>query len=98
MTAPPLDERPPLWDPARDDTLVCRRVIRETHDVSTFVFTAPKPRLFRFLPGQFLTFEFEIDGAAVSRCYTIASPPTRPDCVAITVKRKAGGRGLGLAA
>ncbi len=91
MSAPPLDERAPLWDPARDDTLVCRWVIGETHDVSTFVFTAPTPRLFRFLPGQFLTFEFAIDGTAVSRCYTIASPPTRPDTVAITVKRKAGG-------
>jgi ferredoxin-NADP reductase len=59
--------------------------------VKTFVFKALQPRLFRYLPGQFLTFEFEIGGERISRCYTLASPPTRPHLVAITVKRTRGG-------
>lgn len=81
----------PAWDPAADDRLVCRRVIEETHDVKTFVLAAPEPRQFRFAPGQFLTLALEIDGQPVSRCYTIASAPTRPHRVAITVKRVPGG-------
>jgi ferredoxin-NADP reductase len=86
-----LGAEPPFWDGEHDDTLVCRQVRAETHDVKTFVFAAPEPRRFRFLPGQFLTFGFAIEGRRAERCYTIASPPTRPNLVSITVKRKAGG-------
>jgi ferredoxin-NADP reductase len=82
---------PPAWDPDIDDTLVCRAVRDETHDVRTFVFGAPAPRLFRYKPGQFMTFHFAVDGAAIDRCYTLASTPTRPDLVSITVKRQPGG-------
>jgi glycine betaine catabolism B len=82
---------PPLWNTEHDDTLVCRQIRDETHDVKTFSFTAPEPRMFRFKPGQFLTFAFEIDGAVINRCYTVASSPTRPDMVSITVKRMPGG-------
>jgi ferredoxin-NADP reductase len=66
-------------------------VVPETHDITTFMFAAPAPRLFRFIPGQFLTFSFDIDGETVHRCYTVASSPTRPDLVSITVKRVPGG-------
>lgn len=45
------------WDGDRDDTLLCRAVRQETHDVRTFVFSAPAPRLFRYAPGQFITLE-----------------------------------------
>jgi ferredoxin-NADP reductase len=83
---------PPLWDSEVDDTLVCRAVRRETHDVATFVFEAPQPRVFSFRPGQFMTFEFEIGGERVNRCYTIASAPTRPHRLEITVKNTPGGR------
>ncbi len=79
------------WDPEQDDTLVCVAVRDETPDVKTFVFAADPPRRFAFQPGQFLTFTFPVDGRDVPRCYTIASPPTRPDRVAITVKRTADG-------
>lgn len=82
---------PQPWDPERDDQLVCVAVRDETHDVKTFVFAAPEPRRFEFRPGQFLTFDFEVDGREIPRCYTIASPPTRPDRVAISVKRQSGG-------
>jgi ferredoxin-NADP reductase len=82
---------PLLWDSEVDDVLVCRQVQVETHDVRTFVFSAPQPRRFHYKPGQFLTFAFEIDGQTVHRCYTLASSPTRPDRVWITVKRVHGG-------
>lgn len=89
-----MSEQPKLWDGEADDRLVCRAVVPETHDVTTFLFGAHEdvgPRLFRFEPGQFLTFAFPIDGGTVHRCYTIATPPTRPDLVGITVKRVPGG-------
>lgn len=77
----------PDWDPESDDSLVCVAVHNETHDVKTFTFAADPPRRFRFEAGQFLTFTFDADGRQLSRCYTIASPPTRPDRVQITSKR-----------
>jgi len=79
------------WSSDNDETLVCRAVRQETSDVKSFLFAASSPRRFQFKPGQFLTFSFEINGTTVNRCYTIASPPTRPYGVAITVKRVPGG-------
>ncbi len=90
LIAPPSPGAPPLWQNA-DGVLVCRAVRDETHDVKTFVFSAPAPRLFSYKPGQFLTFEFEVGGARINRCYTLASTPTRPDLISITVKRVRGG-------
>ena len=81
----------PWFDADRDEALVCRQVRAETPDVKTFLFSARAPRLFRFLPGQFLTFEFPLPDGPVRRCYTISSSPTRPLLVSITVKRVPGG-------
>lgn len=81
----------PIWTGEDDNTLICRRVVQETHDVRTFTFSAPTPHVFRFTPGQFLTFDVELAGQTISRCYTIASPPTRPHTVSITSKRVPGG-------
>lgn len=83
---------PPLWDADEDEVLVCCQRRQETDDVVSFVFRARRPVLFRFVPGQFITLEVEIDGEAVNRCYTISSPPTRPDTLSITVKRVPGGK------
>lgn len=79
------------WDAEIDDVLVCRQVRQETHDVKTFVLEARRPQLFRYRPGQFLTFDFEIDGQQINRCYTISSTPTRPHLISITPKRVPGG-------
>lgn len=86
-----LTDKAVHWDGDRDDTLVCRAVRQETHDVKTFIFCAPEQRLFRYVPGQFITLELEIAGQAVQRCYTLSSTPSRPDTVSITVKRVPGG-------
>jgi len=81
----------PAWDSDRDDALVVRRIRQETADVKTFVLAPEAPTRFAYEPGQFATFEFEIDGARINRCYTLSSSPTRPDAVSITVKRVPGG-------
>ena len=59
-------------------TLVCRQVQEITHDVKTFLFQPARPALFHHEPGQFVTLQLQIDGRPVSRCYTISTPPTRP--------------------
>ena len=66
------------WDAEADDVLICRQVRRETHDVKTFVLEPRPPALFRYRPGQFLTFDFEIGAEQINRCYTISSSPARP--------------------
>ncbi len=81
----------PDWNPEADDVLVCRQVRRETHDVSTFIFSARRPCLFRFQPGQFLTLELVISGEPINRCYTISASAARPYRLTITVKRQPGG-------
>ncbi len=86
-----LADVPARFDADEDDLLVCRQVRAETHDVRTFVFAARNPRLFRFKPGQFMTFDWPIGEEPVQRCYTIASSPSRPDTFSITVKRVPGG-------
>jgi glycine betaine catabolism B len=86
-----LEDLYPLWDCDEDDRLICRAIYPETQDIKTFLFTPAVPRQFSFAPGQFLTFEFPIGGESVNRSYTIASSPTRPFSVAITVKRSPGG-------
>lgn len=74
-----------------DGALVCRRIIDVTHDVKTFEFGPPGGAALDFWPGQYLTFRFIVDGHAVERCYTLSSSPTRPEHLAITVKRVPGG-------
>lgn len=86
-----LQRLPPPWDAERDTRLTCVQVREETHDVRTFVFDAAGPRSFRYLPGQFMTFELPGAGEGVHRCYTLSSTPTRPDRISITVKRVPGG-------
>ena len=81
----------PSWSSDTDEFLRCVHVRQETHDVKTFVLAADEPRNFRYLPGQFITLELDINGEKINRCYTLSSTPTRPDLVSITVKRVPGG-------
>lgn len=81
----------PVWQGEIDGPLVCEQVQQVTHDVRTFVFRTAAGHRFRQLPGQYVTVSLEIEGAVVSRCYTVTSPPTRPHTLTITVKRVPGG-------
>lgn len=77
--------------PGFDADLRVRRVVPLTHDVTTFVLEAPAGWDGRFDAGQHLTLTVPLDGGPVERCYTISSPPTRPETLTITVKRQPGG-------
>jgi glycine betaine catabolism B len=79
------------WGDTDSTTLICRQVQEITHDVKTFLFEPAEPALFHHEPGQFVTLKLQIDGRPVDRCYTIATPPTRPRLLGITVKRQPGG-------
>ncbi|MDZ5621701.1 FAD-binding oxidoreductase [Nocardioides bizhenqiangii] len=79
------------WADEDRTVLVCTAVSDVTHDVKNFVFEPEGDQLFEFDAGQFLTLMLDIDGTRVNRCYTISSPPTRPNRIAITVKRVVGG-------
>ncbi|MCK0208148.1 hybrid-cluster NAD(P)-dependent oxidoreductase [Starkeya koreensis] len=81
----------PDWNPEADDALVVREIREETADVKTFVLAPKDPCVFRYQPGQFLTLDIPLAGESVNRCYTIASAPTRPHTISITVKRVPGG-------
>lgn len=81
----------PDWNPDVDDVLVCRAVRKVTPTVKTFVFAPRTPQLFRFRAGQHLIFAFDIDGQEVLRSYTLSSPPSRPNTVSITVRRRPEG-------
>ncbi|MBK6575738.1 MAG: hybrid-cluster NAD(P)-dependent oxidoreductase [Sandaracinaceae bacterium] len=80
----------PVWDGGRI-VVRCVQVIPETHDCTTFRFVPEHALHFRYAPGQFLCMELSIDGQPVRRSYTIASTPTRPDALEVTVKRVPGG-------
>ena len=74
-------------------TLKVAEVIEETANVRTFRLVPPDGGNipFEYLPGQFLTLEIEPAGKRIKRSYTIASSPTRPECLEITVKREEKG-------
>src|SRR6185295_2577374 len=73
-------------------SLRCIQVIDETHDVKTFRFVAEPPKLFRYLPGQFITIEAPVDGEVLRRSYTISASPSRPHSLSVTVKRTPEGK------
>jgi NADH oxidoreductase Hcr len=72
-------------------TLRCIEKWHETHDVVSFRFQGITPVKFNYKPGQFITFKLEIEGRPVYRSYTIASSPSRPYSLIVTIKKIAGG-------
>lgn len=88
---PPLGDGLFADDGCFDQEVVCRRVVRVTHDTVTIVLEPTRPGPLTFLPGQYLTLTAEVDGRQVERCYTISSPPTRPHLLTVTVKHVPGG-------
>ncbi|MFQ6371310.1 FAD-binding oxidoreductase [Shewanella sp. YIC-542] len=72
--------------------LVCSARWQETADVVSFRFRAVEPVTFLFKPGQFLIFHLDIGGELLHRAYTIASSPSRPHSLMVTIKRVPGGK------
>jgi ferredoxin-NADP reductase len=71
--------------------LLLSQTERQTHDTKTLRFEVPRERRLRAKPGQFLTFQWTIDGRRVSRSYTISSSPMHETYVEITPKRMENG-------
>ena len=67
------------------------RIDVQTHDTKTLRFLVAETDHFSARPGQFLTFQWQIDGKAVPRSYSISSSPTQCAYVEITPKRVPDG-------
>lgn len=74
------------------NNLKVKKVINETHDVSTFVID-PNADGLNWKPkaGQYITIEVEINGETLRRSYSLSSAPTE-DHLAFSIKRVAGGK------
>ncbi|TCK23564.1 ferredoxin-NADP reductase [Ancylobacter aquaticus] len=75
----------------RDLRLACVGRRQETADVVTFAFREVGGQPVKHLPGQALALALPLPGETAWRSFTIASTPTRPDVVEITVKAAPGG-------
>ena len=69
-------------------TLVLESIRRETRDAVTLRFPLPAGRPLGAKPGQFLTFDWVVDGKKLPRSYSISSSPSRTDFVEVTVKQQ----------
>ncbi len=68
------------------------RIERQTHDCISLRFRVTQAGALRARPGQFLTFDWLLDGQKLARCYSISSSPTQTGFVEITVKNQPQGR------
>jgi ferredoxin-NADP reductase len=71
--------------------LLLSQIEQQTHDTKTLRFQILDERRFCAKPGQFLTFQWTIDGQRVPRSYTISSSPVHENYVEITPKRMENG-------
>ena len=69
-------------------TLVLESIRRETRDAVTLRFPLLAGRPLGAKPGQFLTFDWVVDGKKLPRSYSISSSPLRTDFVEVTVKQQ----------
>ena len=68
-----------------------------THDVRQMDLRLIEPKTMAFRPGQFVSFEIPHPqtGRLVTRAYSIASPPGRPDVITLLFNLVSGGPGSG---
>jgi len=71
--------------------LLLSQTEQQTHDTKTLRFQVLDERLLRARPGQFLTFQWRIEGQRITRSYTISSSPVHENHVEITPKRMENG-------
>jgi sulfoxide reductase heme-binding subunit YedZ len=67
-------------------TLKLSGIRRETKDTVTLRFLLPGNRRLDARPGQFLTFDWAVDGKRLPRSYSLSSSPLRTSYIEITVK------------
>ena len=73
---------------AKPISLKLGSVRRETKDTVTLRFPLPSKQPLAAKPGQFLTFNWMVDGKKVPRSYSISSSPLVKDYIEITVKQQ----------
>ena len=73
-------------------TLTLARKERHSCDTNVLRFLLPVGRRLEARPGQFLTFEWFIDGKVLHRSYSICSSPTQSAYIEIMPKRMPHGR------
>ena len=66
-----------LSNPGEALNLTLARIESQTHDAKTLRFLLPRGGHLGARPGQFLTFEWAIDGRPVTRSYSISSSPVQ---------------------
>lgn len=71
--------------------LTLARIESQTQDAKSLRFVLPRGQRIAARPGQFLTFEWMIDGKPVPRSYSICSSPTHGSFIEITPKRVENG-------
>ena len=72
--------------------LTLARIEPQTDDARTLRFLLPRGRTLPTRPGQFLTFDWMIDGKPLTRSYSICSSPLQTGYIEITPKRVKNGR------
>lgn len=72
-------------------TLKVVDIIRETEDTVTLCFKQPGLKKISYLPGQYLTLIFRINGRRYIRPYSFSSTPGVEETLNVTVKRVPGG-------
>src|ERR1700733_15963562 len=72
-------------------TLLLVQTEQQTHDTKTLLFKVLNEKRFCAKPGQFLTFQWTVDGQRLPRCYTISSSPIHENYVRYTPKRMENG-------
>lgn len=70
--------------------LKVREVVNVTADAVNVIFEKPEGD-FNYLPGQFITLIFTIEGKKVRRAYSLCTTPGVDEHPAVTVKRVQGG-------
>lgn len=77
----------------RFHTLKVQDIRRETEDCISVAFAVPDDLqdVYKFIPGQYLTFEIEADGEKLRRSYSICSSPTEGE-LRVAIKKVEGGR------
>lgn len=78
------------WKKGRS-IMTCTAIINETHDVKSFRLEQDVGTLFLFKPGDSVVLEFAARGKRVFRNYTIASSPSKPHSIILTIKRDPQG-------
>jgi ferredoxin-NADP reductase len=82
---------PPPKTPTGVLNFTLARIETQSHDAKTLRFVLPRGQQIAARPGQFLTFEWQIDGQAVIRSYSICSSPAHGSFIEITPKRIPAG-------